>query len=82
MTAAYNKKTLSTIGLNVTRLGAESKLVGEAVFSSDVILENCLCLKVLRSNEHHALIESIDTREALNNTDCVAVFTFKDIPGV
>ncbi|MFA6221826.1 MAG: xanthine dehydrogenase family protein molybdopterin-binding subunit [Desulfomonilaceae bacterium] len=82
MAAAYNKKILSTIGLNVTRLGAESKLLGEAVFSSDVILENCLCLKVLRSNEHHALIESIDTQEALNTTECVAVFTFRDIPGV
>jgi CO/xanthine dehydrogenase Mo-binding subunit len=67
--------------LNISRVGAEEKLQGKALFANDVVLKNALCLKALRSEQPHAVIESIEVQRAINSPGCVAVFTARHIPG-
>ncbi len=71
----------SSIGLSAPRIGADLKLLGSPIFSNDVILEDALTLKVLRSPLPHALIESVQIQDALKTPGCVAIFTAKDVPG-
>ena len=81
MTDTNFSKSSSSIGLNISRVGAEEKLQGKALFANDVVLKDALCLKVLRSNLPHAVIQSIEVQKASTSPGCVAVFTSKDIPG-
>ncbi len=81
MTDTNFNQSSSSIGLNISRVGAEEKLQGKALFANDIILNNALCLKALRSELPHAIIESIDVQKALNSSGCVAVLTARDIPG-
>ena len=81
MTAASIKEKQSLIGTSVPRIGVDGKLNGKALFSNDVAPKNSLWVKALRSELAHAKIESIDIKDALNTTGCVAIFTAQDIPG-
>ncbi|MDR3603251.1 MAG: molybdopterin-dependent oxidoreductase, partial [Syntrophaceae bacterium] len=81
MTDTNVSQSSSSIGLNISRVGAEEKLQGRALFANDIVLKNALCLKALRSELPHATIESIEVQRALNSPGCVAVFTARDIPG-
>lgn len=76
-----NEEIFGSIGRDITRIGADAKLKGSAIFSNDVALKNALFLKVLRTELPHALIETIEFENALNTPGCVAVFTARDIPG-
>ena len=54
---------------------------GAAQFTADIPLEKALHLAVVRSPHHHAGINCIDTRPALNMPGVVGVMTAKDIRG-
>ena len=76
-----NTTPYQTIGHNIPRKGATDKVLGTAKFSADILLADCLTLKVLRSGHHHAEISHINTAEARNIDGVVGVFTAADIPG-
>ncbi len=76
------KEDYKEIGKSIHRFDAQNKLNGQARFCADIKLPSpALCLKVLRSQHHHAVIEKIDTSTALKIKGVVEVFTAKDIPG-
>ena len=46
----------------------------------DIVHEDCLVVKILRSPHAHALIEDINTAAAMKVPGIVAVYTWKDVP--
>ncbi len=68
------------IGTSVPRIDAEEKVRGKAVYASDMTLPNQTYMKVLMANRPHAIIRSVDTREAESVAGVLAVLTSKDVP--
>ena len=58
------------------------KVLGKPIYTMDIVPENCLYLKVVRSTYAHALLRKIDLSRASKSPGVVAVVTAKDIPGV
>jgi nicotinate dehydrogenase large molybdopterin subunit len=75
------KKAYKSIGKNIQRRDVLDKIKGDSKFCADIVLKDCLSLKVLRSSRHHAVIENIDIEGAIKIPGVVKVFTAKDIPG-
>jgi len=69
------------VGSRVRPLGVWEKALGSTKFAADLTPENCVHLKVVRSDKHHALITGIETEEALSCPGVLAVFTARDIGG-
>lgn len=68
------------IGQPTPRKDAVPIVTGRAVYINDVKLPGMLIGKVLRSPHPHALIEEIDTEDALKVPGVVTVLTHKDVP--
>jgi CO/xanthine dehydrogenase Mo-binding subunit len=66
---------LRVVGQSVVRYDAESKVTGTADFVYDMLLPGMIYGKILRSPHPHALIRSIDTREAEKAPGVCAVIT-------
>ncbi|HET7375409.1 MAG TPA: xanthine dehydrogenase family protein molybdopterin-binding subunit, partial [Anaerolineae bacterium] len=69
-----------SIGQNVFRTDAVSKVTGAALYPGDIVKENMLFMKVLFARRPHAVVKSIDTSQAEQVPGVVAVFTAKDVP--
>jgi aldehyde oxidoreductase len=69
------------IGVSHPRPTAMLKACGLAEFSADIKLQDSLEVAVSRSNEHHAVIKSIDTSAAERMPGVIGVMTAKDIKG-
>ena len=52
---------LKTVGQPVRKKDAMALLLGKPVYMDDIVPQNCLVVKVLRSPHAHALIEEINT---------------------
>ena len=72
---------LSVAGQSFVRTDARQKVTGALKFCGDFAVEGYLHGKILRSPHPHALIKSIDTKEAESLPGVVAVLTAKDVPG-
>lgn len=73
---------MTIIGTNVARIDGIEKVTGAAKFTGDLSFANLLEAKVLRSPLPHALIESIDIREAESLPGVVAVLTRDDLKDI
>nr|BAJ49237.1 molybdenum hydroxylase family protein, large subunit [Candidatus Caldarchaeum subterraneum] len=54
---------------------------GAPIYTEDIVPEDSLCVKALRSEHSHALIKRVDVSAALEVPGVVAVLTARDIPG-
>ncbi|MEM4561217.1 MAG: xanthine dehydrogenase family protein, partial [Candidatus Caldarchaeum sp.] len=54
---------------------------GKPIYTADIVPENALRVKALRSEHPHALIRRIDVSSALKVAGVVEVLTAKDVPG-
>lgn len=72
---------LSVAGQSPARTDARQKVTGSLKFCGDFAQEGFLHGKILRSPHPHALIKSIDTKEARSLPGVVAVLTAEDVPG-
>ncbi len=68
------------VGQSVQRVDAVGKVTGETPYPGDIDLPNQAYMKILFANRPHALIRSIDTRDAEALEGVLAVFTAKDVP--
>jgi len=76
------KKIPEIIGTDVPRVDLEEKANGEAIFTDDIQFGNKLLFaRIKRSPNPHALIKSIDTRQAENLPGVKAVVTGADFAG-
>src|SRR5919109_2681360 len=70
----------SVVGKGITRIDADVRVTGKAVFGDDVQLPGLLHGKVLRSPHAHARIIRLDTSKAERLPGVKAVVTAKDAP--
>jgi CO/xanthine dehydrogenase Mo-binding subunit len=68
------------VGKSVTRLDAAAKVTGEALYPGDINLPEQAHMKILFAGRPHAIIQSLDTRQAEAVPGVLAVFTAKDVP--
>jgi CO/xanthine dehydrogenase Mo-binding subunit len=69
------------VGKSVVRTDALDKCLGRARFTADYIPKGTVVVKVVRSNQPHALIRRIDARAALEVSGVYSVLTGSDVPG-
>jgi CO/xanthine dehydrogenase Mo-binding subunit len=72
---------MKQVGIEIPKVDALEKVLGQARYGADLSVDSPLHLKVIRSLRPHAKIASIDTREAANVAGVERIFTAKDIPG-
>jgi len=70
------------VGKSVGRVDSLEKVLGKPVYTMDIVPENALYLKVVRSTVAHALLKKVDLSRARNHPGVVAVVTAEDIPGI
>jgi CO/xanthine dehydrogenase Mo-binding subunit len=68
------------IGQSINRIDARGKVTGETQYPGDVNLPDQLYMKILFAGRPHAIIRSIDTRQADLLPGVIATFTAKDVP--
>lgn len=73
---------LTIVGKSITRVDAEQKVTGEAVYGYDLVLPDMLHGKVLFSARPHAKVRRIDTEKAKKYPGVHAVITGKDTPWI
>ena len=71
---------MPTIGRSVTRLDAQAKVTGEALYPGDINLPDQAYMKILFAKRPHAIVKQIDTSKAEALPGVIAVFTAKDVP--
>ena len=71
---------LSVVGKPVTRVDAEEKITGQAIYGYDLVLPNMLYGKTLFSPRAHAKIKRINAERAKAYPGVVAVVTGQDAP--
>jgi len=69
------------IGIDIRKVDALDKVLGNAKYGADLPSEEAVCLKVIRGVKPHAKIVRIEMAEALNLSGVERIFTAKDIPG-
>jgi len=74
--------TFDPLGKSVVRQDVLAKALGQAKYGSDISKPNMLHSKAVLSTQTHALIKSIDVKEAEKVPGVRAVLTARDIPGV
>src|ERR1044072_6065040 len=72
----------TVVGKPVTRVDADEKVTGEAVYGYDLVLPNMVYGKILFSPKAHAKIKRINTDKARQHPGVVAVVTGKDAPWI
>lgn len=75
-----DRKDYHAVGKCIPKKDSEQLLLGKPVFMDDIVHEDCLVVKILRSPHAHALIEDINTATAMKVPGIVAVYTWKDVP--
>ncbi|HYB84684.1 MAG TPA: xanthine dehydrogenase family protein molybdopterin-binding subunit [archaeon] len=70
------------VGESVGRVDSLEKVLGKPVYTMDIVPENALYLKVVRSSVAHALLKKVDLSKARNYPGVVTVVTAEDIPGI
>lgn len=73
---------LQVVGKSVGRVDSLDKVLGKPIYTMDIVPENALHLKVVRSTVAHALLKRVDLSEARKYPGVVAVVTAQDIPGI
>jgi aerobic-type carbon monoxide dehydrogenase small subunit (CoxS/CutS family) len=69
------------VGEKFYRVDAEEKVRGTGIFTDDIIVDNMVYAKALRSKYPRARILAIDYSEAALHPDCIRVITAEDVPG-
>jgi CO/xanthine dehydrogenase Mo-binding subunit len=76
------RRQLVVVGKSIERVDSLDKVLGKPIYSMDIVPENALYLKVVRSKVAHALLRNVDVSQARTHPGVVAVVTAKDIPGI
>ncbi len=75
-------RELLVVGKSIERVDSLDKVLGRPIYTMDMVPENALYLKVVRSRHAHALLRKVDLSLARKYPGVVAVATAKDIPGI
>ena len=70
------------VGKSIARLDSLEKVLGQSIFTRDIVPEGAVTVKPVRSTKAHALIRGIDASEALKISGVLTVLTASDVPGI
>ena len=73
-------KNYNAINKSVRKKDAMQLLLGKPVYTEDIVSENALVVKLLRSPHANAIVKTIDTKTAKLVPQVVDVFTWEDVP--
>ena len=71
---------MSYVNAAVRKKDAVSLVSGKPVYTGDMVPQNSLMVKILRSPHAHAMIEEIDVSRAMQVPGVVCVLTHHDVP--
>lgn len=71
---------MSIVGQTIQRVDALGKVTGETLYPGDYNMPDQAYMKILFANRPHAIIRSIDTRQAEALEGVLAVLTARDVP--
>ena len=74
------KVSMAAVGASTYRVDAVGKVTGSAVFPGDIDRPGQAWMKILFAGRPHAIVRSLDTREAEAMPGVLAVFTARDVP--
>ncbi len=72
---------MKQVGVEIPKVDALEKVLGETRYGADLSIKDPLHLKVVRSQKPHAKVLKIQLDEALKVEGVERIFTAKDIPG-
>ncbi len=81
-TKSPSRQRTVVVGKSLGRVDSLDKVLGKPIYTMDMVPENALYLKVVRSSVAHALLKKVDLSRARNYPGVVAVITAEDIPGI
>ena len=76
------KQEMVYVGKGAGRVDSIDKVLGKPIYTMDIVPENALYLKVVRSKVAHALLKRVDLTATRNYPGVAAVVTAQDIPGI
>jgi CO/xanthine dehydrogenase Mo-binding subunit len=72
---------MKQVGVEIPKVDALEKVLGETRYGADLSLRDPLHLKVIRSSKPHAKVLEVQLDEALKVEGVERIFTAKDVPG-
>ena len=70
---------MKTVNQSMRKKDAMQLVTGQPVYMDDVIPQDCLIVKLLRSPHANAIVQEIDTSRALLGPGIEAIYTWKDV---
>ena len=70
---------MKTVNQSMRKKDAMQLVTGQPVYMDDVIPQDCLIVKLLRSPHANAIVQEIDTSRALQVPGIEAIYTWKDV---
>ena len=70
---------MKTVNQSMRKKDAMQLVTGQPVYMDDVIPQDCLIVKLLRSPHANAIVQEIDTSRALQVPGFEAIYTWKDV---
>ena len=74
------QKQYKTVGKSVRKKDSMQLLLGKPVYTQDVVPDNALVVKLLRSPHPNAIVREINTTAARKVPDVVGIYTWEDVP--
>ena len=70
---------MKTVNQSMRKKDAMQLVTGQPVYMDDVIPQDCLIVKLLRSPHANAIVQEIDTSRFFNDTATTEIYTWKDV---
>ncbi len=74
------QKQYKTVGKSFRKKDSMQLLLGKPVYTQDVVPDNALVVKLLRSPHPNAIVREINTTAARKVPDVVGIYTWEDVP--